>query len=390
MVDLTRSRGLRAPPAALYRAMVTPVLAPAPASAAPTPSRLWTPSRVLVTRSAAERPHGQRVLARLEAAGVTDVELLRGDRLPNLRGDGDRAAFMRAKDTMALVVGAPSRRRLHPIPPSADWRFDLAEGCPAHCQYCYLAGSLSGPPITRVFADLDEVLAGLDEYVGRGAVTSGTAARGDEGTTFEASCYTDPLAIEHLTGGLAAAVTYFGTHDWPGPVQLRATTKFDDVAGLLDLPHGGRTRLRFSVNAASVARRFEGATAPVAGRLAALGAVAAAGYPVGLTIAPIMPVDGWREEYGALLDAVAAALPAGADLTVECITHRFTPGSKSTLLDWYPRTRLEMDEEQRTTKRGKFGAVKHVYPRDTMAELRGWFERELPARLPGGRMLYWT
>jgi spore photoproduct lyase len=385
--------------------MTTPVPAPTRPSAplptrpgaplptrpsAPPPTRLWTPKRVLVTRSAAERPHGQRILARLESAGVSDVELLPGDRLPNLRGDGDRAAFMAAKDTLAVVVPAPSKRKLQPIAPSADWRFDLAEGCPAHCQYCYLAGSLSGPPVTRVFADLDEVLTGLDGYVGHGSVTSGTAERGGEGTTFEASCYTDPLAIEHLTGGLAAAVTHFGTHDWPGPVQLRATTKFDDVAGLLDLPHGGRTRLRFSVNAASVARRFEGATSPVAGRVAALAAVAAAGYPVGLTIAPIMPVEGWREEYGDLLDAVAAALPAGADLTVECITHRFTPGSKETLLDWYPRTKLEMDEARRTPKRGKYGSVKHVYPRETMTELRGWFETALAARLPQAQLLYWT
>ncbi len=361
-----------------------------PPAVAPAPTRLWTPGRVLVTRSAAERPYGRHVLHRLEQAGVQDIELLRGDRLPNLRGDGDRAAFMRAKNTLALVVGAPSRRRLQPIPPSADWRFDLAEGCPAHCSYCYLAGSLSGPPITRVFADLDEVLDGLGSYVGRGSVTSGTAARGGEGTTFEASCYTDPLALEHLTGGLARAITYFGTAEWAGPVQLRATTKFDDVGSLLDLPHAGRTRLRFSLNAASVARRFEAATSPVPGRLAALGAVAAAGYPVGVTIAPIMPVDGWQQEYGDLLDGIAAAVPAGADLTVECITHRFTPGSKATLTEWYPRSRLEMDEQRRTTKRGKFGAVKHVYPKDTMADLRGWFQDAVAARLPDARLLYWT
>ena len=118
--------------------------------------------------------------------------------------------------------------------------------------------------------------------------------------------------------------------------------------------------------------------------------IAAAGYPVGLTIAPIMPVEGWREEYGALLDTVAAVLPAGTDLTVECITHRFTPGSKETLLDWYPRTRLEMDEAGRTTKRGKFGSVKHVYPKETMAELRTWFEAALADRLPQARFLYWT
>jgi spore photoproduct lyase len=83
-------------------------------------------------------------------------------------------------------------------------------------------------------------------------------------------------------------------------------------------------------------------------------------------------------------------LPDGADLTVECITHRFTPGSKATLTEWYPRTRLEMDEERRTTERGTFGAVEHVYPKETMAELRGWSQRELPARLPGARLLYWT
>jgi spore photoproduct lyase len=359
-------------------------------ASAPAPTRLWTPSRVLVTRSAAERPYGQHVLGRLQSAGVQDIDLLRGDRLPNLRGDGGRAAFMRAKNTLALVVGAPSRRRLQPIPPSADWRFDLAEGCPAHCQYCYLAGSLSGPPVTRVFADLDEVLAGLDDYVGRGAVTSGTVERGGEGTTFEASCYTDPLALEHLTGGLARAVTHFGTHDWAGPVQLRATTKFDDVGTLIGLPHGGRTRLRFSLNAAPVARRFEGGTSPVSGRLAALSAVARAGYPVGVTIAPIMPVGDWRAGYGDLLDDIAAAVPVGADLTVECITHRFTPGSKATLTEWYPGTKLEMDEARRTTKRGKFGAVKHVYPRDTMAELRTWFQEEVADRLPAARLLYWT
>ena len=386
MVQVSPARGSPAPPRGLYVVMPTDTLP----VVAPSPTRLWTPKRVLVTRSAAALPHGRRILDRLESAGVRDVELLTGDRLPSLRGDGDRAAFMAAKDTLAVVVGAPSKQKLQPIPPSADWRFDLAEGCPAHCQYCYLAGSLGGPPVTRVFADLDDVLAGLDAYVGHGSVTSGTALRGEEGTTFEASCYTDPLALEHLTGGLARAITHFGRHDWRGPVQLRATTKFDDVASLLDLPHRGRTRLRFSVNAEFVARRFEGATSPVAGRLAALGAVAAAGYPVGLTIAPIMPVEDWRAQYGQLLDDVAAVLPAGADLTVECITHRFTPRSKATLTDWYPRTKLEMDEDLRVQKRGKFGAVKHVYPRPVMSELRGWFTDAIAARLPGARLLYWT
>ncbi len=351
--------------------------------------KLWTPQQVLVTRSAAERPHTREVIARAEAAGVTDVTFLRSDRISGLGGD-EPAAYARAKGTLAVVVSPPSARKLQPIAPSADWRLDLARGCPAHCQYCYLAGSLSGPPITRVYADLDDILGGMDAYVGRGSVTSADAARAGEGTTFEASCYTDPLGIEPVTGSLAAAITHVGSHQFTGPVQLRVTTKFGAVDSLLDLPHGGRTRVRVSVNADGVAGRFEGGTDSVPVRLAGLGALARAGYPVGLTLAPIMPVEGWRDQYAALLDAASAALPADADLTVECITHRFTPGSKEVLESWYPRTKLEMDPELRSRKFGKFGAVKYVYPADQMRELRTWFEKALAAHLPAARSLYWT
>ena len=352
--------------------------------------KLWTPKHLVVTRSAAERPHTREVLARAEAAGVTDVTFLRSDRITAPKAEDERAAYARAKATLAVVVSPPSARRLQPIAPSADWRLDLARGCPAHCQYCYLAGSLGGPPITRVYADLDDILAVMDDHVGRGTVTSADAARAGEGTTFEASCYTDPLGIEPVTGSLAAAVTHVGTHPYSGPVQLRATTKFGGVDSLVGLPHAGRTRIRASVNADDVASRFEGGTDPVPVRLAGLGRLARDGYPVGLTIAPIMPVDGWRDQYGALLDAAGAALPEGADLTVECITHRFTPGSKEVLEGWYPRTKLEMDPGQRSRRSGRFGSVKYVYPADRMRELRTWFDDALTERLPQARSLYWT
>ena len=353
------------------------------------PGRRWTPRRVVATPAAYDHPHGRRVMALVEGLGL-EVEQLRGNRLTGVRGETDRETYARAKSTLAIVVSPPARRRLQPIAPSADWRFDLAEGCPAHCQYCYLAGSLSGPPVTRVYADLDEILDNLGAYEGRGTITSRRAARRDEGTTFEASCYTDPLALEHLTGSWRRAVEHFGR--WDAPVQLRWTTKFDDVATFVGLPHAGRTRVRFSVNCRPVTGRMEGGTSRLPDRLAALRRLALDGYPVGLTIAPIMPVPGWREHYGRLLDDVASAVDGvpGLDLTAELITHRFTPGSKEVLLGWYPRTGLEMDERVRTRKHGRFGSTKYVYPADTMTELRSWFEDRIGVRLPSCRILYWT
>ncbi|MFI1995596.1 spore photoproduct lyase family protein [Actinoplanes sp. NPDC020271] len=355
----------------------------------PRPARRWIPKRVVATPAAYDHAHGHRIMALVEAQGI-EVERLRGNRLTGLRGDTDRETYARAKSTMAIVVSPPARRTLQPIAPSADWRFDLAEGCPAHCQYCYLAGSLSGPPVTRVYADLDDILAGLAGYAGRGTITSRREHRRDEGTTFEASCYTDPLALDHLTGSWRRAVDHFGA--WDAPVQLRWTTKFDDVGPFLGLAHRGRTRVRLSVNCRPVTTRVEGGTSRVEDRIIALRRLALAGYPIGLTIAPIIAVPDWRTHYGELLNDVAGALHdvPNLDLTAELITHRFTPGSKEILLGWYPRTRLEMDEESRSRKHGKFGAIKYVYPPATMAELRTWFHDEIAARLPACRILYWT
>jgi spore photoproduct lyase len=93
------------------------------------------------------------------AAGLcSEIVELKADRLNTLRGENERETYVRSKTTLAVVVSPPSHRRLQPISPSADWQFHLARGCPAHCQYCYLAGSLPGPPVTRVYANLPECL----------------------------------------------------------------------------------------------------------------------------------------------------------------------------------------------------------------------------------------
>lgn len=349
--------------------------------------KLWRPKRVLVTPAALGFPHGRAIVERAASHGAEIVEL-KANRLTGFGEDGARA-YAEAKSTLAVVVAPASKGRLQPIPPSADWRFDLAEGCPAHCQYCYLAGSLKGPPITRVYANLDEILDGLSYYLGRGQVTSSSTSWAGEGTTFEASCYTDPLGLEHLTGSLARTIRHFGA--WDAPVQLRFTTKYDGVEPLLGLEHNGRTRIRFSVNAAHAAR-FEGGTALVPARFEAMRQAALAGYPVGLTVAPIIAVPGWRDAYDRLLCDAASALGGvpDLDLSVELITHRFTPGSKAVLNGWYKGSRLDMDEAARSKKTTKFGSLKYVYPAELMREMRAFFEHAVAARLPSARILYWT
>ena len=95
-------------------------------------------------------------------------------------------------------------------------------------------------------------------YLGRGVVTSTSAARAVEGTTFEASCYADPLGVEHLTGSLRGSGQVLRRL---GGARCSAASpsKFGDVEQLLGLAHNGRVRVRMSVNAPVLIRQ-EGGT----------------------------------------------------------------------------------------------------------------------------------
>ncbi len=337
-------------------------------------ARKWKPKHIYFTAPAWEEDHGRRIAERLDSLGL-GYEVMNGNRLPKLGGSTIRETYQKAKNTLAIVTAPPSALKLTPIPPSADWQFHLAKGCPAHCQYCYLAGSLPGAPVTRAYANLD--LENNTSYIDPNKSL----------TTFEASCYTDPLGIEHLTGSLSRAINWFGTQP---EARLRWVTKYDDVEPLLDLPHNGQTRCRISLNADWVTRRLEGGTADLEARLEAMRRLGQAGYRVGAVLAPLMPFETWQEDYTDLLRRLREALDFEVDLTFELITHRFTPGSKEILLDWYPNTSLDFDEEKRSKKLNKFGSHKFVYRKEQMKELKAWFTEEIAARFPEAEVLYFT
>jgi spore photoproduct lyase len=338
-------------------------------------TKLWLPQQVLVTPAAEAEDWGQQIIARVKTFGIP-VKKLKQNRISGLRGKNERETYAIAKNTLAIVNAPPSQLKLTPIPPSADWQFHLAQGCPAHCQYCYLAGSLSGVPVVKAYGNLPQILTNLKNY-----------ERDERDTTYEVSCYTDPLGVEHLTGSLAECIRYFGTRD---NAYLRWVSKFDRVDELLDLPHNGHTRCRVSVNADPVSHSMEGGTATVTQRLQALRKLALNGYPIGIVLAPIMAIADWQQHYSRLFTEIADILNIECDLTFELITHRFTPKSKEVLQIWYPKSKLDLEEHNRSQKRNKFGGVKYVYHRDTMDKLKEFISEQIDSYFPQATILYWT
>ena len=80
-------------------------------------------------------------------------------------------------------------------------------------------------------------------------------------------------------------------------------------------------------------------------------------------MAPIYIHDGWEEGYKELFEKLDAALDEGVrhDITFELIQHRFTKPTKRVIEKNYPKTKLELDEEKRRYKWGRYGIGKYIY-----------------------------
>jgi spore photoproduct lyase len=337
----------------------------------------FMPDLVYFEPDALKYPLGQELHEKFSALGTPVKITPSHNRITDLPGSTELEKYRIAKRT--LVVGIRKTLKFEPSKPSAEYAIPLATGCMGHCHYCYLQTTLGNRPYIRVYVNLDEIFAQAQKYIDE---------RAPEITRFEAACTSDPVGIEHLTGSLKKAIEFMATQPLG---RLRFVTKFAHVDSLLDADHRGHTRFRFSVNADYVINQMEPATSPLSDRIEAAKKVAAAGYPLGFIIAPIMIFDGWEEQYASLIRRLAEALPPDLpDLTFELITHRYTATAKRIIEERYPKTKLAMNEEERKKKWGRYGRVKYVYPDEPMREIKEKIPAWLKASFPNAEISYIT
>lgn len=337
----------------------------------------FEPKRVFFEQRALDYALGQQLYSRYTASGIPVKLIASHNRVTGIPGGTPQIAYREAKKT--LVVGVKVMLDLDTCRPSADYEFAMSTSCPGGCQYCYLATTLGSKPYVRVYVNIDEILAAVDRHITENLPKT---------TTFEAASTSDPLAVEHITGNLARAVEFFGGREHG---RLRFVTKFPFVDPLLGLRHNGHTRFRFSLNTQTVIDTYEQQTGSMAERLQAAGKVRRAGYPLGFVLAPLFMYDGWKEEYSAMLDGLAASLGREyGDLTFELIMHRFTRTAKRVILERFPHTTLDMDETRRAYKWGKYGRGKYVYPKEQAQELEEFMRTAISRRFPAAKVDYFT
>ncbi|MBM7649465.1 spore photoproduct lyase [Bacillus ectoiniformans] len=330
----------------------------------------FVPQLVYIEPRALDYPLGRELKDKFEKMGVEIRQTTSHNQVRNLPGDNHFQQYRVAKST--LVIGVRKTLKFDTSKPSAEYAIPFATGCMGHCHYCYLQTTMGSKPYIRTYVNVDEIFEAADQYM---------AERAPEFTRFEASCTSDIVGVDHLTHTLKKAIEHFGVSEFG---KLRFVTKFAHVDHLLDAKHNEKTRFRFSMNADYVIKYLEPGTSRLDERIEAAAKVAKAGYPLGFIIAPIYLYDDWKAGYQTLFEKLEAKLPAYAtkNLTFELIQHRFTKPAKRVIEKNYPMTKLEMDEEKRQYKWGRYGIGKYVYKKDEQTDIKetlgGYIEKFFP------------
>jgi spore photoproduct lyase len=336
---------------------------------------VFQPERVFFEKRALSYPLGEELYSYFQGQAIELGFTTSHNRVTGIPGRSKRDKFFHSKRT--LVVGVRKSKNFATCKPSAHYQLPLATGCPGSCEYCYLHTNMGRNPYVRIYVNQEEILEMAKNYIDE---------RLPETTIFEGAATADPLSVESYSGALARAIAFFAGQEH---ARFRFVTKFTDVDSLLELEHRGKTRFRFSINSPQVIAEYERATPRLNARLSAAEKVSAAGYPLGVMIAPIFLEGDWKKEYTALLEKLQP-LAKNPDLTFELITHRFTARAKKLILDLFPETKLPLEEEQRTFKWGQFGYGKYLYPKEMKADVKAFFEEEIAKRFPLAKIDYFV
>lgn len=338
----------------------------------------FVPQLVYIEPRALDFPLGMELKEKFEKMGLEIRETTSHNQVRGIPGDNDLQKYRNAKST--LVVGVRKTLKFDTSKPSAEYAIPLATGCMGHCHYCYLQTTLGSKPYIRSYVNLEEIFEQAQKYMDE---------RAPEITRFEAACTSDIVGIDHLTHSLKKTIEYMGQSDFG---QLRFVTKYHHVDHLLDANHNGHTRFRFSINSKYVIKNFEPGTSSFDQRIEAAKKVAQANYPLGFIVAPLYMHEGWQEGYLELFERLSKSLE-GIDhsgITFELIQHRFTKPAKKVIAQRYPKTRLEMDEEKRQYKWGRYGIGKYVYPKEEAKNLEETVTDYIHNFFPNSEVLYFT
>ncbi|MBA7709487.1 hypothetical protein ES703_118405 [subsurface metagenome] len=169
-----------------------------------------------------------------------------------------------------------------------------AYGCPFDCSWCYLKGTFRFRPegIKPAFKPIEKVKLHTEAFI-------------DQVDTPEI-LNTGEIADSLMKEGKNSPFSKFiiPMFETQSKHKVLFVTKSTNIKNLLDMPSKKQVIMSFSLNAETVAKKWEKKAPSVNRRLEAARKLEEAGYEIRIRIDPIVPIENWQEHYLHLLDEI--------------------------------------------------------------------------------------
>ena len=248
-----------------------------------------------------------------------------------------------------------------------------SSGCTAMCLYCYLVCNYNKCSYLRLFVNREEM---LDKIIK-------TANKSEKDLTFEIGSNSDLVLENTITGNLEWTIEEFGKNN-KGFITF--PTKFAFVDPLLNLNHNNRTIIRMSANPQEIISKVEFGTSKLNDRIEATNKLKKAGYKLGILIAPVIMVDGWKDLYKNLIEELEQKLSdeVKKDVFFEIIFMTYSYVHTKINEEAFPNA-INLYNKENMTGRGR---GKYMYKQDLRKDGEQFFREELGKHFLNNKIIY--
>ncbi|MCK9173734.1 MAG: radical SAM protein [Desulforhopalus sp.] len=204
-------------------------------------------------------------------------------------------------------------------------------GCPMDCVYCILQAYLNTPWILH-FVNVEKMFDELREGLGNNPAQFFRIGTGE---------FTDSLALDRFTGLSRKLVPFFRDCD---NAVLELKTKSAVIDNLIDLDHGGRTVVAWSLNSPLIMETEEIRSATLDERLEAAARCASLGYHLAFHFDPIIEHEGWEEGYAETIRRLYSVVPAESIVWISLGALRYIPKLKEIGIHRFPNSKIYYNE----------------------------------------------
>ena len=295
----------------------------------------YHPERIFIDKAVSEEPLTRQICSRFQDVPTYEVENYDWHKESSVN-DPLKNPLSKGKKTLHLKYF--QGKSIKACPGFSDnlvccnyFTLDLIENCPFECTYCILQAFWNKPVIT-VHANLEDMLMQVRQRTSSKPETLFRIGTGE---------HSDSLALDKTLGINQHIIKFFAA--LPNAL-LELKTKSNQVEHLLELPHGGKTVISWSVNPQVIITKEELKTATLDERLNAARMASDAGYKVAFHFDPMIDYPDWEKGYQGLVEQIFDNISPDRIAWVSLGTLRYISSLKSIVDVRFPNSRVFLGE----------------------------------------------